>query len=70
MFPALDWPEKFVPDRKSVINRTRLAYLRPQYINRFICNDHKLATVKITPPSVVVENYLVPCDTTEHFDRL
>ena len=32
--------------------------------------DHELTTIKNVPPNVIMQNYLVSCDTPRHFDSL
>ena len=52
------------------LHRTKLAYNRPPYTKRFICNDNELTTIKRAPPNVIMQNYLASYDTPRHFDWL
>ena len=55
---------------ETELQRTELACNRPPHIERFICDDHELTAINNAPPSVIMQNYLVSCDTPQYFDWL
>ena len=49
---------------RTELYRTKLACNKTPYSKPFICDDRQLTTIRNAPSSVIMENYLAPCDTT------
>ena len=61
-------PSEVIDLNITELHRVKLACNRPSHTEGFICDTHKLSNIENAPPSVIMQNYSVPRNTTQHSD--